>query len=432
MVGQVEMFSRTLWSAITPAHSPVPPLHGALRADVTVVGGGLLGLSIALGLARRGASVILLEGQNIAFGASGRNTGFVVPGLKGSLSVDAVRALVGPEKGDALLTLIGQGGNYVFDLIRTLGIECSAEQRGCLQPVPMSGDMAQIEKMVKWNQAAGIESEILDERQITHVSGIKGYRGALLLPTGGQINPLAYALGLNDAIVRHGGRVYLGHARRLKRYGRTWCVEVSGGASVQSDQVIVATNALTGDLLPKVARSIIPVWAYLVATQRMDAGIRERILPGHQTFVDLRLHPFAVRWSPDGRLITGGAAKIHDPGAVDRMARAFLRRLARFIPDLPPLQAGYAWNGRIAVTNDFMPRLWNVDTGLYAPIGCNGRGVALTSVFGKAISDYLVSRDEKDLPLPITQPKPYPLHGVVRHAPSAWLAQAQLRDWIGG
>jgi glycine/D-amino acid oxidase-like deaminating enzyme len=400
-----------------------------LRADIAIIGGGILGLATALNLAEAGQSVLLVEAEQVAFGASGRNTGFVVPSLKGSLGLDEAAKLVGREKAEMLLRMVGTAGTLVFDLIRRLGIECSAEQTGCLQPAVNDAGLAVIEMQVRRYATLGVKLEAMDATQVHAASGMPGYRGALLFPTAGQINPLAYARGLAAAVLAAGGQITQGHVDSIEKVAPGWRLRTAEGAHIDAATVVVTTNAMIGDLLPSVARAIIPMQSYQVATQPLSEDVRQRILPGRRPLVDLRNHPFALRWSPDNRLVTGGAALIHGPGAVDRMARFLLRRLHRLAPGLPQLRAEHAWRGVIAGTGDFMPRVWQLGDGVFAPIGCNGRGIALTTSLGGCIARYLLTRAPDALPLPITAPRSLKLGPLMRFAPSAWLAQACLKDW---
>ncbi len=424
-----DSFQQSLWSALTPELDSPPPASGSLRADVAIVGGGLLGLSSALHLAEAGTSVIVLESHAIGFGASGRNTGFVVPSLKGSLGLGEATALVGSHNAQALLRMIGAAGTGLFELVRRRAIECAAEQTGCLQPTPNRSGLDRIERQVRDCRALGIALEALDAGQILAASGIPGYFGALRFPTGGQINPLALVRGLASSASAAGARLYRGHAASIERNGGAWRLCTADGAEIHADTVILTTNALVGELMPRVRRSLIAAKSYQVATQPLDPEVRQRILPGRQPLVDLRNHPFAVRWSPDHRLVTGGGALFGGRDAVARMSRFLLRRLDRLVPGLPTLHAAHAWHGVIAGTGDFMPRFWRLGSGLYAPIGCNGRGVALTTALGGCIARYLTTGDAGAMPIPLTEPTPWKLHGLMRFAPALWLAQSRLKDW---
>ncbi len=404
-------------------------LRQAVRCDVAVIGGGLLGLSTALSLAERGASVALFESQQPGFGASGRNTGVVAPALKGTLTLEQVSKRLGPEPARRLFDLVVHSGAGLFALVDRLGLACAAEPSGLLQPAPTQASLAAVERQVRELEPFGAGPVLLDAAQMAQRTGITGYRGALLLPGGGQINPLAYTRGLATAAAAAGAALYCARVTGLTRQGSSWRLATADGADVTADSVVATTNALNGGLIPTVERSLIPVRVYQVATQPLGEAVRRRLLVGRQPLVDLRNHPFALRWSPDHRLVTGGGGLHHDGGAVERMGRFFLRRLRAMVPDLPALAPDYAWTGIIAGTGDFLPRVWDLGHGLLAPIGCNGRGVALTTALGHAVATYLLERRPERLAVPLSAPKPWRLHQPMRLASSVWLAQARLKDW---
>ncbi len=421
-------FRRTLWSAISPARPALLTAQSG-RADVLVVGGGLLGLSTALTLAEGGADVALLEASEIGFGASGRNTGFVVPALKGSLSLEEASRLVGLDHAERLLRLVGSSADTVFELVRRLGIDCAADQTGVLQPAPTAISMRMVERQVERLGRLGMPLGLLDGAATRKATGVAGYLGAMTLPTGGQLNPLAYTAGLAAAASAAGARLMCGEASSIERVGKVWRVTCSGGATIDAGQVVLTTNALVADLMPAVKRSILPVRSYQVATEVMDISVQARLLPRRQPLVDLRNHPFALRWSPDNRLVTGGGGLYHGGDAIGRMERFLIRRLKTLVPDLPPVTSAFSWYGVIAGTGDFMPRCFTLGPGLLAPIGCNGRGVALTTALGREIGRHLLGGSSGDLSVPITAPRPWKLHGLMQFAPSAWLARARFNDW---
>jgi glycine/D-amino acid oxidase-like deaminating enzyme len=426
---QPDTFHQSLWSALAPAPADLPRAEGTLRADIAIIGGGVLGLSTALALVEAGCSVVLVEAEQIAFGASGRNTGFVVPSLKGSLTLEAATNLVGPENAEALLQCVGQAGNLVFGLIKRLSIDCAAEQTGVVQAAIDDAGLGVIEAQVRGYASVGVHLLAADAAQIRAITGFPGYRGALVLPTGGQINPLAYVRGLANSALAAGARIRRGRVASIEAASGGWCLRTTEGAEIRAAQVVSATNAMIGDLLPQVKRAIIPMQSYQIATQPLDDDVRRAILPNRQPLVDFRNHPFALRWSPDHRLVTGGAALFDGSFALTRMSRFLLKRLHRLVPGLPELRVEHAWRGVIAGTGDFMPRMWDLGNGLFAPIGCNGRGVALSTALGACIAQYLLTQDAHKLPVPVTTPRPWMFPFLKGIAPAAWLAQARLRDW---
>ena len=421
--------SSSLWETISaPAEVPVR-LQDEQQAEVAIVGGGILGLSIALHLAERGVSTALLEAEKFGFGASGRNTGFVVPSFIGGIGPREVANLIGEKAGERLSRFVGASGKELFDLVQRLAIECSAEPNGWLQPAHNATKMRMLEERVRQWQALDQPVALLDRDEARRLTGSPQYLGVLIDRSGGQINPLAFARGLAQAASAAGARLYSGaRVESCVDEGGKWVLKTTRG-SVRAEKVFLATNAMGGALLPAVRKSIIAVQPYQVVTQPLDEQVRARILPLRQPVADLHNHTFAVRWSPDNRLMTGGLGVFNSDAAVGAMATSFLDRLHKYLPGLPPLQAAYAWRGAAATTADFLPAVWNVGRNVYAPIGCNGRGVAVATSLGRALAAFAQSGDPRDLPVRVGPPRPRPFHSILSTGPSLWLMWNQFRDW---
>ncbi|WP_293860116.1 FAD-binding oxidoreductase [uncultured Alsobacter sp.] len=425
-----DTFSRSVWSAITPPARPAPALEGATRADVAVVGAGFLGLVTALHLAEAGVDVVLLEAEEPGFGASGRNTGFVVPSLKAHITPAHVKAALGPEHGERLFRLVGASGAAVFDLVDRLGLACDAERTGWLQPAHTPATLRVLEGNRDNWLTLGRSVDILSPDETTRMSGVAGYHGALFDRTGGQINPLAYARELARALGAAGGRLHAGtRVTALTAKDGGWLVETDGG-SVQAGRVVLTTNALVGDLVPALDASIVPVRVHQIATQPLPAELQQRILPRRCPLADTRRHTLAIRWSPDGRLLTGGLV-VPGPAPLARAASFFTARLRRYLPGLPALRAEHVWSGVIAATMDSLPRLYQLGPGLDAVVACNGRGIALTTAMGIEMAKLLTGRvREADFVLPRVATAPIAGRRLTGVAPAFWLPWNALRDRI--
>lgn len=129
-----DTFNRSLWAATAPPAPTLPSLSGLEEAEVAIVGAGFLGLSLALHLAEAGIPVVLLEAEEPGFGASGRNTGFVVPSLKPKFGPEDLRKRFGEARGVRLARLVGESGDFLFGMVQRLGITCEAEPTGWFQP----------------------------------------------------------------------------------------------------------------------------------------------------------------------------------------------------------------------------------------------------------------------------------------------------------
>lgn len=418
----------SLWEAITPPPPKYERLMGAITADVVVVGAGFLGLSCALHASEAGLDVVLLESHQPGFGASGRNTGFVVPSLKTSLGPSEVVAALGPDHAGRLLKLVAGSGRTVFDLIARHDIDCGAVQNGWLQPAHSHAAEALLHGRMPRLLDAGVDAQWLDRDAMLERTGLPSLYGGIRVASGGQITPLAYVHGLAHAATSAGVRVFGNSSvNSIEPDGRGWRLRTTSG-EVRARRVLMTTNALIGDLLPALRSSIIPARVFQIATQRLPASFRQTLLPDMAPVADTRRHTFALRWSPDGRLVTGGMVPPL-PGRMQLARRLFANRLHRIVPDLPDISIEYSWTGIIAGTLDFLPRMMRIEPGIDAVIGCNGRGVALTTALGREIGPWLAERiADADLTLPLTAPRPIPFGRLSGLGPHLILPVWEARD----
>jgi glycine/D-amino acid oxidase-like deaminating enzyme len=416
----------SLWHAVGRNRRDRPALDGAFDADLAIVGGGFSGLSAALHAAERGLSVVVLEAEIIAWGATGRNAGFVVPNFA-KMDPDTINALLGLERGERLIQFACGSGDLVFDLIRRHGIDCAAEQSGWIQPAHSAAVFEKVKLRAGQWARRGRPAVVLDRIEIEKVTGAKGYFGGWTDRSGGVLNPVEYARGLADAAEAAGAKIFeRSPVTSIERQADGYRLATSKG-SVRAGKVFIATNAYGQALNPELAKTYFPLRVFQMATRPLGREIRQRLLPGNQCVSDTRRNLFTFRFDADNRLITGGM-HIFSPGAADRVPKAIHRRLAQKleIVDIPPIQ--YAWSGMAAVAPDFLPHLVDLGPGLIAGFACNGRGIALTTTMGGVIADWATGSDPNGLPVPYAQPKAIPMYGIMRHAPNALLPWSMLRD----
>jgi glycine/D-amino acid oxidase-like deaminating enzyme len=422
-----DTFTRSLWYAQAPPGPRLAPLEGDARADVAIVGAGILGLSTALHLAEAGTSVVVVEAREPGYGASGRNGGFVVPAFP-VLDPNAVRRALGEENGDALARMVGESADLVFALIRKHAIACDAVQEGWMSPTPVAKLIPRIESRARQWQALGRPARVLDAGEVARMTGTDRYRAALFDPTGGHLDPLAYVRGLARAALGAGARVH-GDSPVLRiAPARRWRVETARG-SVTAEHVLVCTNAsggASGALMPAVARSVVPLNVYQAATVPLAAAGRA-VMPSNASLSDLRRNLFTIHAARE-RLITGAMAMIQ-AGALARLPRLMERRMLAHFPALHAAAMEYVWHGTASVTPDFLPRLFELGPGLIAPVACNGRGIGLTTALGRALAAWLLAPGKAALPLQCVAPKPISFYPWARHAPAALLPYYKLRDW---
>ncbi|MER8612171.1 FAD-binding oxidoreductase [Mesorhizobium sp. M0435] len=420
----------SLWHAVGRNRRDRPALEGALDVDLAIVGGGFSGLSTALHTAEKGISVAVLEAEIIAWGATGRNAGFVVPNFA-KRDPDDIIAQLGPERGERLVDFAAGGADLVFDLIRRHGIECDAVQSGWIQPAHSQTALEKTRSRAEQWARRGRPTDALGRQAVEELTGVRGYLGGWMDRSGGILNPVEYARGLADAAEKAGARIFE-HTRvkSIDRTGGGWALKTAAG-SVRAEKVLVATNAYGGQLERTLQRTYFPLKIFQIGTAPLPREYRTRLLPGGQSVGDTRRNLFTFRFDGENRLITGGM-HVFGPGADTRVPRAIWRRLARHLdlPGMPPID--YSWSGMAAVEPDFLPHLVDLGPGLVAGFACNGRGIAMTTAMGKVLADWADGTKPQDLPLPFGPSSPIPFHSLMRHAPNMVLPWSMLRDRLDG
>ncbi|MCC7275406.1 MAG: FAD-binding oxidoreductase [Alphaproteobacteria bacterium] len=419
----------SLWAATAPPGPETAALAGDAAADVVVVGGGYSGLSTALHLAERGVSVALLEAAVVGWGASGRNNGQVIP-THSRFDPDQFVAMLGPEKGEAYAALVRDSAAFTFDLIRRHAIDCDWVQNGWIQPAHRPGRVALSRRRFEQWGARGAPVELLDKAQTRAITGSDFWHGGWMNRDGGHINPLAYARGLAEAAIAAGVRVFeRSPATGIARDGARWKVSTDAGA-VTADQVVLATNAYSDDLWPGLRRTVIPVRSYQMATQPLGENVRRSILVGDVALSDTQGDLHFFRFDRGGRLVSGGALAIglaYDP----RLRRRIGARIARVFPQVGVVRFDHLWHGYVGITQDRMPHLHELAPGVVGWIGCQGRGVALATIMGRVLADWVATRSRDGLPLPLSPLRPIPAHGFARRIARGMLLLYRWRDARG-
>ena len=400
---QNDPFSHGLWERTAPPAPATGPLRGEKRADVVVVGAGFTGLSAALHLARAGVSVIVVEAAEIGFGGSGRNVGLVNAGLW--IMPDEVPSVLGSDYGERLLAALGDGPRVVFDLIREHGIDCEAEHRGTLHCAADAKGLREIEERARQWQARGAPVRLLDKEETAARIGTSAYLGALLDERAGTIQPLAYVRGLARAAIEAGAEIFTASpVVEAKRSLNGWRVDTKQG-SVEADWIVVATNAYTTAPWPQVRAELVHLPYFNFATAPLPKEILERVLPGREGVWDTREILSSLRRDRQGRLVFGSVGALRGTGVAVHGAWA-KRSLRKLFPFLSEVAFESAWYGKIGMTADAMPRFHRLERNVIGFSGYNGRGIAPGTVFGRYLARLITGEiGEKDLPLPLTDPR---------------------------
>ncbi len=354
-----------------------------LDVDVCVIGGGLAGLTVALEVARRGWSVAVLEARRVAWNASGRNAGFVLPGFPAD--PQALIDKVGQTHARTLWAMSEAGADYVRRTIReTQMAGAELDESGWLH-VSRTGAYAKLAASADFlSREFGTAAEFWPaERVRAHLRSTR-YFGALHLPGAFSINPLNYALGLAAAAEAAGARIFeetpaleIDPAGVRKRI-------TTPSARVRAGHVVLAGNVHVGGLMPDLAGTLVPIWAYSIVTEplgdRLHDAIRFLGAVADNEFGD-----------SDHRVVDGDRLLWSDRCSVwerdpRRYKRALLAAIRRTYPQLGAVNAEYAWTGTLGATVHRMPQIGELSPGVWLLSGFGGQGINTTAMGGEIIA----------------------------------------------
>ena len=391
------------WYAATAnVRLDLPSLAGKHSSDVCVIGGGYTGLSAALHLAEAGTGTILLEAKEIGSGGAGRNVGLVNAGLW--LMPDDVVRIVGQAYGERLIEVLGASPDLVFGLIEKHGIQCEAMRKGTLHCAHSPGGFRALQqRQAQWKRR-GAPVTLLSREDAAPKIGSDCFHGALLDQRAGTIQPLAYAYGLAKVAELAGARLYADSpVTDLKRESNHWRLSTPSG-HVRAKAVILATHGYPESAFKNREKELIPFNFFQFATSPLPENVRKTILPGGQGAWDTNMILSSFRLDQSGRLIVGSVGQVENRGY--SLHKSWARRTIRKIfPQVGPISLEYAWNGRIAMTVDHIPRFHVLDKDLVSVNSYNGRGIGPGTVFGKLLAELVQGACPDTIPLPVSKPK---------------------------
>jgi glycine/D-amino acid oxidase-like deaminating enzyme len=216
---------------------------------------------------------------------------------------------------------------------------------------------------------------------------------------------------------------------RLSRNARGWRLETQGGASVEAQRVVIATNGYTGALWPGLRQSVIAANSFIVATRPLAPEIGDDILPGGEVASDSRRLLLYFRRDAAGRLLMGGRGPFSEPRANGDWAH-LERAVELMYPQLKGISYEYRWAGRVAITSDFLPHIHEPAPGLSIALGYNGRGIAMATTVGKHLAERMCGESPASFPFAVTPVRSIPFHGLQRFYITAGVAWYRLMDAV--
>jgi glycine/D-amino acid oxidase-like deaminating enzyme len=406
------------------------------RVDVAVIGAGFTGLSAARTLAKHGATVVVLESETVGWGASSRNGGMVLTGLK--LGANTLIARYGRDATRRMYAASLASIDCVEQIVREESIECDFARCGHLEVACKAKHFAEFQSGVEViAREFGHALRIVPKEQLAAEIGSKIYHGGLVDETSAGVNPARYVAGLARAADRAGAGIFerarvTEIVRGAENGASGWKVTTARGKLWARD-VLVATSGYTSGVTPALQKKIVPIGSYIIVTEVLPEALAAELSPRNRMIFDSKNYLYYYRLTADRRMLFGGrAAFFPETESSIRTSAEILRRgMIDVYPQLRETKVEYVWGGTLDFAFDIMPHAGQID-GMYFSLGYAGHGVAMATYLGSKMAEVIAGDREVEnpfagipfpgAPLGLYNGKPWflPLAG-------AWY---KLLDWV--
>ncbi len=405
------MLEQNYWLTTTemPTADGILPLPEVL--DVAVIGAGFTGLSAARTLAKRGAKVAVIESETIGWGASSRNGGMVLTGMK--LGVNQLISRYGRERTKRMYAASLATIDCVEQIVREEAIDCDFSRSGHLEVACKQKHFNEYAR-----QAEVIDRDfdhklrVVERHELSSEIGSAIYYGGMVDEISAGCNPARYVAGLARAATKAGAQIFE-HTRvemtqRDSRQGELgWKLSISrspvSGSPVSllpvwAHEVFVATSGYTGPATPALQKKIIPIGSFIITTEVLPAPLARELSPRNRMIYDSKNYIYYYRLTPDRRMLFGGRAAFfpENDQTVRRSAELLRRGMIGVYPQLRDARIDYVWGGTLDFAFDIMPHAGQLE-GMYYALGYAGHGVAMATYQGQKIAE-LMAGDQPENP----------------------------------
>jgi glycine/D-amino acid oxidase-like deaminating enzyme len=375
------------------------------RVDVAVVGAGFTGLSAARTLAKRGAKVAVFESNTIGWGASSRNGGMVLTGMK--LGVETLARRYGMDATRRMYAASLASIDLVEQIVREEKIDCSFSRCGHLEVACKQSHFDSYARSVEViAREFNHRLRIVPRDELRTEIGSRIYFGGIVDEVSAGLNPARYVGGLGTAALKVGAYVFENaRVESITKNGDSGFRLVTSRGSVFAKETFIATSGYTSGATPALQKKIIPIGSFIIATEQLPGALARELSPHNRMIYDSKHYLYYYRLTPDNRMLFGGRAAFfpETSNTIRRSAEILRRGMISVYPQLRDVKVKYAWGGTLDFCFDTMPHAGRMD-GMHYALGYAGHGVAMATYLGTKIAEKISGgRDENpyaDVPFP--------------------------------
>src|SRR5712664_2866810 len=373
------------------------PVDFPQTVDVAVIGAGFTGLSAARSLARGGATVAVFDSQTIGWGASSRNGGMVLTGLK--LPASTLIARYGKDTTAQMYAASLESIDLVEKLVREENIACDFARCGHLEVACKSKHFDDFRRTAEETERHfNHKQRIIPKDQLQSEIGSAIYHGGLVDDTSAGLNPARFVAGLAQAAERAGATIFEhSHVDQIQREGASgWKIATARG-TLRAKNVLVATSGYTSRVTPALQQKIIPIGSYIIVTDILPEKLAAELSPRNRMIFDSKNYLYYYRLTPDCRMLFGGRAAFfpETSSTIRRSAEILRQGMLSVYPQLRDTKIEYVWGGTLDFAFDIMPHAGQLD-GLHYSLGYAGHGVAMSTYLGDKIAQSILQARNDD------------------------------------
>lgn len=396
------------WFHLSPPRKPMPSHTGTTEARWVVVGAGFTGLASARQLALNFPhdEIVLVEAQEVGYGASGRNAGFAID-LPHDIGADDYIGDIATAQKSLSLNLTGQ--KILKSLVEEFQIDCHLRPSGKYQAAVEDRGIAVLDAYRRGLDKLGQPYEMIEGADLPDHIGISFYKKALFTPGTALVQPSALVKGLANCLppnvslyehtpitdVEYGDKIALSHAN-----GR-----------IIADTLVLANNAF-GQRFGFLQGTMLPIFTYASLTRPLTTAEQER-LGGKEFWGLIPADPFGttLRRTHDNRILVRNSFSFNRDGRskqeyLDRFVQCHRTSFERRFPMLPDVAFEYTWGGSLAMSRNHMGHFGQLAPNVYGALCCNGLGVTRGTVTGKLLADHLAGKRDPLIDFLLASPKP--------------------------
>ena len=406
-LNEAMMKNHSFWQYKHGAYSGNAALApGAYETDVLVIGAGYTGLTCAREIRKddKTKRVLVLEANDIGFGASGRNGGFNMTLFGVEPEVTLLRW--GKEKTREAQVYMQTAVQYVKELIESENLDSDYEHTGMLRVAYTDRQVRRLKKTFQLlSDITGPGSfEYHDGEEVQKRLNCPQIKGAIYEPETGILDPCKHVRSLKMLAEREGAEIYENtKVTGISRDDTSSIVETDV-ARIKAKKLVIATNAWTHTLKssPRVPNVQAPVWTYQIVTEPLTPEQWESINWGEKMSIeDNRQLVHYMRITKCGRITMGGGSigvefndKKMNLWKNEKTWDDLEKHLKWMFPALKDIKVYYKWGGCVSANVDMTPEIGFIgDRNIIYSTGCIGHGVSLTQLNGKLLADLVLQKE---------------------------------------